>query len=268
MEEKTKKVIKKTLKISSYVLLGILIFTVIFALIANIFAGEDKKLSFFGLKSYIVLSDSMSATDFSAGDLIVTKVIDTDDMTSQERNAYVESKIKVGDIITFHYDINNDGIIDEMVTHKVKYIGPLVDEDGDSVGRGIITYSTTSGQEDRAIGYNQVIGKYSFSIPKVGYVIEFFQSTAGFFIFIFTPLAVMVILMSISTVSIIKQAVKEKRESAELAKQEYAQGAMEESERLRAELEALKAQMAQQQAPSQVEEAQSQVEQDAPPTEE
>ena len=250
MEEKTKKVIKKTLKISSYVLLGILIFTVVFALIANIFAGEDKKASFFGLKSYIVLSDSMSATDFSAGDLIVTKVIDTDDMTAQERNAYVESKIKVGDIITFYYDMSGDGVLQpgEMVTHKVKYIGPLVDEDGDSVGRGIITYSTTSGEEDNPIGYTQVIGKYSFSIPKVGYVIEFFQSTAGFFIFIFTPLAVMVILMAISTVSLIKQAVKEKRESAELAKQEYAQGAMEESERLRAELEALKAQMAQQQA--------------------
>jgi signal peptidase len=247
MEEKTKKVIKKTLKISSYVLLGIVIFTVIFALIANIFAGEDKKASFFGLKSYIVLSDSMSATDFSAGDLIVTSVIDTDGMSSQERNAYIESKIKVGDIITFHYDINEDGKIDEMVTHKVRYIGPLVDEDGDSVGRGIVTYSTTTGQDDRPIDYSQVIGKYSFSVPKVGYVIEFFQSTAGFFIFIFTPLAVMVILMSISTVSLIKQAVREKKESVELAKQEYAQGAMEESERLRAELEALKAQMAQQQ---------------------
>ena len=92
MEEKTKKIVFKTLKISSYVLLGILVFTLIFALIANIFAGKDKKISFFGLKSYIVLSDSMSATDFSAGDLIVSKSINTDDMTAQERNDYIEEK--------------------------------------------------------------------------------------------------------------------------------------------------------------------------------
>ncbi|MBO7186998.1 MAG: hypothetical protein J6V68_01195 [Clostridia bacterium] len=237
MEEKTKKTIRKTLKISSYVFLGIAIFMIVFAILSNFFMGEDKK-GLFGIKSYIVLSDSMSATDFSAGDLIVTKTIETKD---------VEKEIKVGDIITFYYDMNKDGKLaaGEMVTHKVWYIGVLEDGNGNSVGKGIITYSTTSGEKDNPISYSNVIGEYSFSVPKVGYVVEFLQSTVGFFVCIFTPLAIMVILQAVSTAKVIKQGLTERRETLEIQKREYAQSALDEQERLRAELEALKAQMAQ-----------------------
>ncbi len=237
MEEKTKKVVKKTLKISSYVFLGIAIFMIVFALLSNFFMGEDKK-GIFGLKSYIVLSDSMSATDFSAGDLIVTKEIDATD------HDLVEREIKAGDIITIYYDMNKDGDLSagEMVTHKVRYIGPSQTGDG---SKGIVTYSTTTGLDDEPIGYDQVIGKYCFSVPKVGYVVEFLQSTAGFFICIFAPLAIMVILQTVSTAKVIKQGLTERRETLEIQKREYAQSALDEQERLRAELEALKAQMAQ-----------------------
>ena len=238
MEEKTKKTLKKTLKISSYVFLGIAIFMIAFALLSNFFMGEDKK-GLFGIRSYIVLSDSMSATDFSAGDLIVTKEIDS------SNNSLVEKEIKVGDIITFWYDIHQNGQ-EEMVTHKVRFIGEFTDEHGNPNGaRCIVTYSTTTGLDDRPISYNSVIGKYSFSVPKVGYVVEFLQSTAGFFICIFAPLAIMVILQAISTAKVVKQGLTERRETLENQKREYAQSALNEQERLRAELEALKAQMAQ-----------------------
>lgn len=48
-----------------------MIFTIVSV---NTFDRTDRSL--FGYKAFIVLSDSMSATDFSAGDLVLSKEVD------------------------------------------------------------------------------------------------------------------------------------------------------------------------------------------------
>ena len=60
-----------------------MIFTVVSV---NTFDRSDRSL--FGFKAFIVLSDSMSKTDFSAGDLVLVKEVDP-------------STLKEGDIIAY-----------------------------------------------------------------------------------------------------------------------------------------------------------------------
>lgn len=50
---------------------GMMIFTIVSV---NSFDRTDRDI--FGYKAFIVLSDSMSKTDFDAGDLVLTKEVD------------------------------------------------------------------------------------------------------------------------------------------------------------------------------------------------
>lgn len=88
--------------------IGMMIFTIISV---TTFDRADRKL--FGYSTFIVMSDSMSATDFDAGDLVLIKETDP-------------STLKVGDIIAFQSpDEANYG---EIVTHKIREL--TTDESG------------------------------------------------------------------------------------------------------------------------------------------
>ena len=77
-----------------------MIFTVVSV---NTFDRADRSL--FGYKAFIVLSDSMSKTDFAAGDLVLVKEVDP-------------STLKEGDIIA--YSSQNTSNYGETVTHKIR----------------------------------------------------------------------------------------------------------------------------------------------------
>ncbi|MBR3620807.1 MAG: hypothetical protein IKN56_04805, partial [Clostridia bacterium] len=82
---------KKTLGvIKSVITWLLLIFAVAIMLFTFISSSTLDKgnRSVFGYKAYIVLSDSMKATDFEAGDVVVVKEVEP-------------STLKAGDIITF-----------------------------------------------------------------------------------------------------------------------------------------------------------------------
>ena len=113
-----------------------MIFTIVSV---NTFDRTDRSL--FGYKAFIVLSDSMSATDFSAGDLILSKEVDP-------------STLQAGDIISFQStDPDNYG---EVVTHKIREL--TTDENGNP---GFVTYGTTTGKNDETIVTDDfVLGKY------------------------------------------------------------------------------------------------------------
>ena len=99
------------------------IFTVISV---NTFNRNDR--SILGYKAYIVNTDSMSKTDFKAGDLILVKETDP-------------STLKAGDIIT--YMSQNSESFGETITHKIRKV--TTDSRGNP---GFITYSTTTDQDD------------------------------------------------------------------------------------------------------------------------
>ena len=68
----------------------------------NTFDRSDRNI--FGFKAFIVLSDSMSKTDFDAGDLVLVKEVDP-------------STLQDGDIIS--YTSQNTSNYGETVTHKI-----------------------------------------------------------------------------------------------------------------------------------------------------
>ena len=67
-----KKMWKVLSTIMVWLVVAVAVFMMVFTIISvNTFNRNDRDI--FGLRFYIVLSDSMSATDFDAGDLVVVK---------------------------------------------------------------------------------------------------------------------------------------------------------------------------------------------------
>lgn len=184
------------------------------------FNKKDRDL--FGYKGFIVLSDSMSATDFSAGDLVVVKEVPVD-------------TIEEGDIIAFiSTDTNSFG---EVFTHKVR----KVNFENDT--RTFTTYGTTTGVDDEtpADEFN-VLGKYQFSIPKVGRFFNFVKTTPGYICCILLPFLVLIILQIIDTIKLFKQYKQEQMEDINKEREEIRKQ-KEESEKLLKELQELKEQL-------------------------
>lgn len=98
--------------------------------------------------NFVVLTGSMEPS-ISPGDYIT--VVKTD-----------VNKLEVGDVITYKFN-------GATVTHKIVEIG------NDTV----TTQGTANNVADDPIDKSNIVGKYLFKIPKVGYVMSFLSSTAG-----------------------------------------------------------------------------------------
>lgn len=69
------KALKIIRSIFVWMMVALAVFMMIFTVISvSTFDRADRNL--FGYKAFIVLSDSMSKTDFSAGDLVLVKEVD------------------------------------------------------------------------------------------------------------------------------------------------------------------------------------------------
>ncbi len=217
-----KKAGKIVARVISLLILLFAVFIMIFTII-SVSTVNKEDADFFGCKPFIVLSDSMRA-EFEVGDIVVSKDVDT-------------STLKEGDIITFRsIDPSNYG---GVMTHKIRQVTTYEGEPA------FITYGTTTGVDDAyPVPADNVIGQYSFHLPKMGYLFQFLKSVPGYFILIFTPFMILIILQAVKFFRLLKQYKREQRE--ELDKKNAAL----ESERLKTrqmqeELERLKAQMSQ-----------------------
>ena len=179
-----------------------MIFTIVSV---NTFDRTDRSL--FGYKAFIVLSDSMSATDFSAGDLVLSREVDP-------------STLQAGDIISFQSaDPDNYG---DVVTHKIRE--RTTDENGSP---GFITYGTTTGENDENIvTYDSVLGKYQTRLPGVGKFFQFLKTTPGYIVCIFLPFLVLILMQGFSSIRLFRKYKQEQlaeikaqreQEKAELA---------------------------------------------------
>ena len=161
------------------------IFTVISV---NTFNRNDR--SIWGYKAYIVNTDSMSKTDFKAGDLILVKETDP-------------STLKAGDIIT--YMSQNTESFGETITHKIRKL--TTDARGNP---GFVTYSTTTDQDDDTIvTYMYVLGKYEKTIPNVGYFFNFMKTPQGYITCIFVPFMILIIYQAVNFVMVFRRYKRE-----------------------------------------------------------
>lgn len=203
-----------------------MIFTIVSV---NTFDRTDRSL--FGYKAFIVLSDSMSATDFSAGDLVLSKEVDP-------------ATLQVGDIISFQStDPDNYG---EVVTHKIREL--TTDENGNP---GFITYGTTTDTNDENIvTYDFVLGKYQTKLPGVGKFFQFLKTTPGYIVCIFLPFLLLILIQGINSIRLFRRYKQEQlaeieaqreQEKAELAaERERLEAERQESQKMMAELLQLK----------------------------
>lgn len=212
--------ILKTILVWLVVLLAIamMIFTVISV---STFNRNDRSL--FGYKLYIVNSDSMAATDFKSGALILVKEVDP-------------STLKEGDIITFMSQ--NANSFGETVTHKIRRL--TTDAEGNPA---FVTYGTTTDTDDETVvTYPYVLGQYQNQVPGLGTFFHFLKTTPGYFICIFTPFMLIIVYEAVKFFNLFRKYKQEQLEQMQ-AERDKLQAEKEENARMLEELRALKAQL-------------------------
>ena len=222
-----KKAVNAIINVLSTLMMVVAVCVMIFTIVSvNTFNRQDRSLM--GYKAFIVLSDSMSATDFDAGDLVLTKDVNP-------------AELQEGDIIA--YISENPDNYGEVVTHKIRTVNP----DGT-----FTTYGTTTDTDDAyPVSWEQVLGKYDKAIPKVGAFFNFLKTTPGYICCIFVPFALLIMMQGLNTVKLFKQYKREQQEDIDRQKAELEQERLE-TKAMMEELLAMKREPAQQQQGNEV----------------
>ena len=220
-----KKVLNAIMSVLSTLMMIVAVCVMVFTIISvNTFNRQDRSLM--GYKAFIVLSDSMSATDFDAGDLVLTKDVNP-------------AELQEGDIIA--YISENPDNYGEVVTHKIR----TVNSDGT-----FTTYGTTTDTDDAyPVSWEQVLGKYDKAIPRVGAFFNFLKTTPGYICCIFVPFALLIMMQGLNTVKLFKQYKREQQEDIDRQKAELEQERLE-TKAMMEELLAMKREMVQSTTPS------------------
>ena len=212
-----KKAGSLALRIISVAILIFAVFVMIFTIITVNTVGKEADI--FGYRPYVVLSDSMH-DEFAAGDLIVSREVDP-------------ASLKAGDVITFR-SIDPAGY-GGVTTHKIREITTY------EGGLAFVTYGTATGADDAyPAPAENVMGQYVFRLPKMGYFFQFLRSVPGYFLLIFTPFVILIVLQTVKFFKLLGQYRQEQREetlrhSQELESERERVRAMEEElRRLRA----------------------------------
>ena len=236
-----KRGLEITKSVITWVVVVVAVAMMIFTLVSSAFVGKQDR-SLFGFKFFIVLSDSMSATDFSAGDIIITKNVKFDDL-------------KEGDVITFisqnntETDKQNQEGFGKIVTHKIR--AKTVDATGKPA---FITYGTTTGVDDQTLVTEEfIIGQYKTKLPKVGHFFNFLKTTPGYIVCILIPFALLMISQGINCIRLFRRyraeqladlrAEREKLEQERLESQRQAEEERAQTMKMMEELLALKQQL-------------------------
>jgi len=199
----------------SWVIILLAFAVVLFTVFTLKNAGADNR-SVFGIRAFVVLSDSMSATDFSAGDLIISRSVDTDELAE-------------GDIISF-ISQNSDNY-GEIVTHKIRR------HTTDIYGNpAFVTYGTTTDVDDEApVPHSAVLGKYSFRIPAAGRFITFLKTPMGYVVVILIPFLILIGYQAVRSVLLYREYKRARQRAIEAYKRKILRE-RQEAARMRAEL--------------------------------
>ncbi len=224
---------KKAWKIISAALVWtvvvIAVLMMVFTIVSvNTFDRNDRNI--FGFRCYTVLSDSMSATDFDAGDLVLVKKVDP-------------TTLKEGDIIA--YQSQNSENYGATVTHKIR--AKTTDANGNP---GFITYGTTTGINDETVvTYPFILGQYQMALPKVGTFFLFLKTPQGYIVCILIPFLLLIIYQGLNCVKIFKMYKAEQLQQLQ-AEKAALEAQRKQSEDMMAQLLAMQQQMAAQNQPA------------------
>lgn len=168
----------------------IIIFLVIFlvCVVGIVQSTLFKENSIFGYRTYTVASNSMYPV-FEYGDIIVVKKLDY-------------NNIKVDDIITYNGQVGE--FKNKVITHEVI---DIVYENDTKVLR-------TKGRANTGIDPNvyekQVLGKFVYKFMLISFVNKIISDRFGFFLFVFIPVSILIVLELIHIIKEIKRRKLEK----------------------------------------------------------
>ncbi len=206
----------KTIRNVLVILVAVLAVCMMLFTIVSAATFDRADRSLFGCRAFIVMSDSMKATDFASGDLILVKQVDPD-------------TLQPGDIIA--YTSQNAESYGETITHKIRQ--RTTTEDGEP---GFITYGTTTDTDDEAVvTYPAILGRYVRRLPGVGRFFLFLKTTPGYIVCILTPFVLLILLEGVHCVRLFAQY--KKMQQAELqAERDRLKAEREETQQMKQQL--------------------------------
>ena len=228
---------KKTFEVIKTVLTWLIVLLAVCMMVFTIvsvttFDRNDRAL--FGYKMYIVRSDSMSATDFKAGDLILVRSVDP--ATLQEGDIPLEEHSDSSEL--FYHTSQDTASFGETVTHKIRSL--TTDADGQPA---FITYGTTTDTDDEMpVTYPYVLGKYEKCLSGVGNFFQFLKTTPGYILCIFLPFFLLILMEGINCVRLFKRYKSEEQREIQ-AQQANLERQREENQRMMQELMEMKARL-------------------------
>lgn len=234
LNEKTKKTLSLILKIAAWIVVAFTIFMMVFTIVSVTTVDKNDR-SIFGIKFYIVTSDSMSKSElnkdmevhFNAGDIILVK------------NVKDPTALKKGDIISFLS--TNEVSYGETVTHM---IDSVYERDGRVIG--YYTVGTNTGTVDEALVEPEyVLGTYAGKLPGVGNFFAFVKSPIGYVICILIPFLLLIVYNGSNVIRLFRQQRKE-QEAVIVAERAQISEERKQNEQMLRELQALKEQLAKQ----------------------
>ena len=234
MNEKTKKLVNIGAKVITWLLIAFTVFMMIFTIVTVTTVDRNDR-SIFGVKFYIVQTDSMSKSEnnkdmdihFNAGDIVLIK-----DLSDNEK-----AELKAGEVIAF-ISTNSVSYM-ETVTHMIREV--KYNDDGKIVG--FVTYGTNTGTNDeKVVEPEYILGKYTGKLPGVGNFFAFVKSTPGYIVCILVPFLLLILYNGVNVIRLFRQYKKEQTAVMEAERAEIAEERKKNEDMLR-ELQALKEQL-------------------------
>ena len=232
MNTTAKKILNIALKVVTWLLVAFTVLMMIFTIVTVTTVDRNDR-AIFGLKFYIVQTDSMSLSEnnkdldvhFNAGDIVIIKKVKD------------PRSLQAGDIISFMS--TNSSSYGETVTHMIREVKKT--DDGKVIG--YVTYGTNTGVDDEALVEPEyILGAYSGKLPGVGNFFAFMKSTPGYIICILVPFLLLILYNGVNVIRLFRQYKREQMEEMQ-AERDKIEAERAENQRMMQELLALKAQL-------------------------
>lgn len=236
MNEQRSKAAAIILKVAAWILIVFTVFMMVFTIVTVTTVDKNER-SIFGMRFYIVLSDSMSKSEnnadldvhFNAGDIVIAKELTTEEKLS----------LKAGDIISFMF-------IDEKGAKTITHMIHEVKRNDEGKLLGYVTFGTNTGATDEElVEPSYVLGTYGGKLPGVGNFFAFVKSTPGYIVCILVPFLLLIAYNGANVIRLFRRYKKEQTAAIEAERAEIAAERQQNLDMLR-ELQALRDQLAQQ----------------------
>ena len=182
-KEKAKKALKVTGRVFSVALIAFEVLLIIFLIVSKVQGGPP---TLFGHQMYFIRSGSMSPY-LEVGDVIISKKYDGGELVAGEN----------GDVVTYYGDVNGRT---ELITHRV------IEVDGDTV----VTKGDYNTSADSPISKSEIEAVMTYKTVIIDDIYGVISTTWGFWLLIFTPIALLIVS---EIISLVKEIKKEKQEA-------------------------------------------------------